>query len=703
MLMVFGVFFASAVTVNAGTNSHPWYEVYPNALTNNWRFWGYGEYLFYIDSSGATMYPHDSFPKSSGNTSVYVPQWVYNPRDYDTAASGGTGGYWPDFPVAGVTGFENFDSIWYVTLNPKHVNSQAFKNCTNLRKINISNNLISIYDESFDGCYRLEKVTFSYTPNLMSIDKGAFSYCSNLTGFYNDNDNSICVLDDLYYIGEEAFLGCLKLTDFCCPNVKEIGQKAFKGCESLKSFLFSDNITAIKNGTFEGCSSLRQVYLSDSITSIGERAFADTSIYKLYIPPTVTEIADDAFADSALSMIYGENDSYAETWAIEHGIPFYGAYEYTVNTDNTVTITKCNLDTIRNIPTTLGGKTVTRIGNSAFRKVNFYECGSYTCPLNLNADIKYIGEYAFSECNITKIENLYAQTIAAYAFYGCFYLTSIENTYNHHITDSIDAKTIGDMAFNSCNLEKMTFSKNITSIGTKAIGYNASKKIDGFTIYGYSNTVAKTYADENGFTFVPLVDKILDASCTVTEPVAGQKPSYTATVPAGKGYQVEEDFTDGTWVNGVLWQNDTDHKDMTESDTFEAGKQYTVTVLLDSAAGYSFASNVSGTLNGKNAEVISYGNSTIGVYRTFTFQTTAILGDVDGDGKVDVFDASSIQKSIAGMSGYPNYNTMDKSDPKFRIADVDKDGKVDVFDASLIQKYIAGSTAAQTYGIGEVL
>ena len=80
---------------------------------------------------------------------------------------------------------------------------------------------------------------------------------------------------------------------------------------------------------------------------------------------------------------------------------------------------------------------------------------------------------------------------------------------------------------------------------------------------------------------------------------------------------------------------------------------------------------------------------------------TVLLGDVDGDGKVDIFDASSIQKSIAGMGGYPNYGTMDKNLAEFKVADVDKDGKVDIFDASLIQKFIAGDTSAKAYGIGQ--
>ena len=172
------------------------------------------------------------------------------------------------------------------------------------------------------------------------------------------------------------------------------------------------------------------------------------------------------------------------------------------------------------------------------------------------------------------------------------------------------------------------------------------------------------------------------ADCTVTEPVAGQKPSYTATVPAGKGYQVEEDFTDGTWVNGVLWQNVTDNKDMTENDTFEAGKQYTATVLLDAAdKNRPFASSVKATMNGKNAEVISYGNSTIGVYRTFTCQTTAILGDVDFDGNIEIRDATWIQRSVADIE-IPFVI-------KKLSADVDGDGNITVMDATYIQRWLA--------------
>ena len=96
-------------------------------------------------------------------------------------------------------------------------------------------------------------------------------------------------------------------------------------------------------------------------------------------------------------------------------------------------------------------------------------------------------------------------------------------------------------------------------------------------------------------------------------------------------------------MNGVLWHNDTDNKDMTESDTFENGKQYTATVLLDSVADYSFISSVSGTMNSDYAKVIHYSNSSIGVYRTFTC-TATVISD---------FSVTNVREPVEGAS--PSY------------------------------------------------
>lgn len=58
------------------------------------------------------------------------------------------------------------------------------------------------------------------------------------------------------------------------------------------------------------------------------------------------------------------------------------------------------------------------------------------------------------------------------------------------------------------------------------------------------------------------------------------------------------------------------------------------------------------------------------------------LGDSNGDGKVNVKDATQIQKGVAGI--------ITLSEEAARCADVDGNGKVNVKDATAIQKWVAG-------------
>ena len=58
------------------------------------------------------------------------------------------------------------------------------------------------------------------------------------------------------------------------------------------------------------------------------------------------------------------------------------------------------------------------------------------------------------------------------------------------------------------------------------------------------------------------------------------------------------------------------------------------------------------------------------------------LGDVNMDGKINISDATEIQKGIAGLVSLSDYQN--------KLADVNKDGKSNVTDATHIQKYIAG-------------
>ena len=79
---------------------------------------------------------------------------------------------------------------------------------------------------------------------------------------------------------------------------------------------------------------------------------------------------------------------------------------------------------------------------------------------------------------------------------------------------------------------------------------------------------------------------------------------------------------------------------------------------------------------------------------------TRLLGDADGNGILNVFDSSYIQKGITGTNDYPEYSKLDKNSAEYRAADADGNGVVNVFDAALIQKFITGVQSAQYYGIG---
>lgn len=85
------------------------------------------------------------------------------------------------------------------------------------------------------------------------------------------------------------------------------------------------------------------------------------------------------------------------------------------------------------------------------------------------------------------------------------------------------------------------------------------------------------------------------------------------------------------------------------------------------------------TSSGTQTITVSYG----GAVAEFTVEVNGhCIGDANGDGKVNVKDATQIQKAVAGLL------TLDEAGES--AADVDGSGKVNVKDATAIQKWVAG-------------
>ncbi|MBQ2971184.1 MAG: dockerin type I repeat-containing protein [Ruminococcus sp.] len=173
----------------------------------------------------------------------------------------------------------------------------------------------------------------------------------------------------------------------------------------------------------------------------------------------------------------------------------------------------------------------------------------------------------------------------------------------------------------------------------------------------------------------------------VTAPSVGAKPDFSV------------DDTQMYYINGVYWTDVTtsSHINLKETDVFEAGHTYELQVWLRANDGYKFSTDsddwldITATIGGKEAEAI--GNEIAAILTvTYTLSDEEkptesqdpeeyLLGDVDGDGKVSVVDATLVQRHVAKLT------TLEAT--QLLAADTYKDGEITVVDATTIQRFVA--------------
>ena len=166
------------------------------------------------------------------------------------------------------------------------------------------------------------------------------------------------------------------------------------------------------------------------------------------------------------------------------------------------------------------------------------------------------------------------------------------------------------------------------------------------TVNGYSANVSKGYDQDPSryitveYNFGECSDSVVENITVenVTEPVAGQKPSYNWSI-RGTGYQMNTSKNNETYGvrNGMQWMTgDWDY--VYPTDTFVPGETYICVLNLVAENGFTFAGNglsVAATVNGKSAEInTGWTNaSEARIYYTFTCTQptidTIMLYDLD--------------------------------------------------------------------------
>ena len=182
---------------------------------------------------------------------------------------------------------ESVDGVVTIPEEITSIGFSAFKDCSNLTKINLPEGVTSIGFGTFQGCSSLTKINIP--EGVTEIGYCAFDGCSNLT--------EINIPEGVTEIMDCAFYGCSSLTEINLPEgVIEIGSCAFYGCSSLTKINLPAGVTKIGGSAFEGCSSLTEIEISEGVTKIGGLAFKYcSSLTKINLSEEVTEIGSCAF------------------------------------------------------------------------------------------------------------------------------------------------------------------------------------------------------------------------------------------------------------------------------------------------------------------------------------------------------------------------------------------------------------------------
>ncbi len=173
-----------------------------------------------------------------------------------------------------------------------------------------------------------------------------------------------------------------------------------------------------------------------------------------------------------------------------------GDYRYELTAEGTATITRwLGNETEPELPGTLDGHAVTRIGESAFR-----DCGSLV-KARIPDGVSSIGEMAFYNCAalVDLTLPLSLREIGDLAFAYCSSLKSVM------ILEGVER--IGEFAFGDCpKLSIAAVPASVTQIGPDAFLGMDAELLSG--IYGHEGSYAQEYARANGIPFFPFTGDV---------------------------------------------------------------------------------------------------------------------------------------------------------------------------------------------------
>lgn len=644
----------------------------------------------------------------------------YHGSDSVVTVPSAIGGY----PVKGVeySAFIGNSAVTSVIVSEgvEYIGDDVFKNCVNLTELNLpstlnsigcniiagtaisensenwNNNLLYIgkYLLDFDDSSEAEEITikegteiiasftFGFTDiksvnlpqSLKVIDSMAFSFCENL--------ESVTFPKNLESINNWAFENCNKLTEVTIPDsVKNFGFGVFAECKNLKTVILSDNTKKISMGMFEGCKNLENITIPSSVTYIESYAFAESGLKTVTIPATVKFIENQAFADCDKLTEINTESSDPQNFDFE--TPFYYSVDGVLYSKSKYTQYEY-------------------INGVAYEKEIFpvtlysYPAGKTDDTFTLSSDVENVYAYAFSGVNNLKTIELNSR-ITAFCLHNATSVEKVEvSEYNSYIYDvdgvvfSFDRKLLYypnakkdknyTVPSDVNTIKEFAFSDN-PYLKELTICENTEVTLEDFSIYNCDGLEVINLSNNLRIKDILSIDNCDNLKTINFNGTKTQWDTLKITAYTNSTQGLYLNTSDGSFELVAPYEEETDFTyttEPTEPDVTEPDESTPVTSETTEPSKTEVTTQATEPVTQNSTAVEPSESETVTKPLAPLFEK----GDVNTDGKLNIRDATAIQKHLAKIATL--------SDETLELADYNEDGKVNVRDATTIQKKIAG-------------
>ena len=248
-------------------------------------------------------------------------------------------------------------------------------------------------------------------------------------------------------------------------KVTSIGDWAFSYCENLTDITLPSKLKNIGEQAFWSCGNIKEITIPNEVETIGDGAFGATALKTLFIPESV-KYCDHLFDFQSLNEITVDKNN--KNYYSKDGCLFR-------KFDNVLLLyPHGNERTEYTIPE----------GTTDIDRYAFLRGTAKLKTLTIPGSVKILKKWTAAHSNLDKV----------------ILNEGVESILKH--------------AFVNCNFKEIYIPKSVTTIEELAFGYDnmdslSPQKIEGFKIYGYKNTAAEKYAQDNEFEFIALDDEVV--------------------------------------------------------------------------------------------------------------------------------------------------------------------------------------------------